>query len=494
MSITYEYSSIFTAAFLVAMALMTLFAMLIRPRFLLFPYLVMLLLFTGTLYGTKDADLTIYTRGMGVLSFPLVNIFLYLLFVAVFIRCKSRSRNNLRHGMLDVSLLLMATMIFIYGLYGLATGVPLSNIVSSYGLIGVINLYALYMMTKWWIFDDRQMELFLKVFIYVMSFMALYGVVRWGLFGGDPANYYMNYGGQASRVTYFDSGQGVLFGILFVLLYNRSRLSLDRGLKRWFYHLMMGLCLANILLSFRRSLWLGLGLAFLWIFATANVGRKFIVLSIALMALAAGSVIYKERFDKSYDSRWATGITSDITTKTGKIDLKEGRFSEFYAALRVANQYALLGLGPWGINSPRVTPSKEHDFVHSSIIHVYIKTGLVGVAIYLGMLISYVTWWLRVRRRKWVNNYYRSLGDAFFCGFLMELPDILFGTPLTIFRHSQIIAIIFSVPYVCYRLDRILQERDTSNIESTQHRAPKSRMSLPDSIVNSRRSRKPVQT
>lgn len=453
MSITYEYSSIFTAAFLVAMALMTAFALL-KPRYLLISYLAMLLLFTGTLYGTQNADLTIYTRGMGVLSFPLVNIFLYLLFVAVFIRCKSRSRNNLRHGMLDVLLLLMATMIFIYGLYGLATGVPLSNVVSSYGLIGVINLYALYLMTRWWIFDDRQMELFLKIFIYVTSFMALYGVVRWGLFGGDPANYYMNYGGQASRVTYFDSGQGVLFGILFVLLYNRSRLSLDRGLKRWFYYLIMGLCLANIMLSFRRSLWLGLGLAFLWIFATASVGRKFVVLGVALIALAFGSVIYKERFDTSYESRWAKGIASDITTKTGKIDLKEGRFSELYAAVSVANQYALLGLGPWGINSPRVTPSKEHDFVHSSIVHVYIKTGLVGVIAFLSVLVSYVVWWLKTRRKTWSNHYLKAVGDAFFCGFLVMLPDIVFGTPLVIFRHPQILAIVFALPYVCFRLDR----------------------------------------
>ncbi len=489
MSITYEYSLIFTTAFLAAMVLMTLFAMLIRPRFLLIPYLAMLMVFTGTMYGTEDADLTMYSRGMGVLSFSLVNIFLYLLFVAIFIRCKSRSRNNQRHGVQDVALLLMATMIFIYDLYGLVTGVALSNIVSSYGLIGVINLYALYLMTKWWIFDDRQLDLFIKMFIYVTSFMALYGILRWGLFGGDPANYYLNFGGQATRLTYFDSGQGVFFSVLFVILYNRTRLILDHGLKRWFYYFMMALCLANIMLSFRRSLWFGLGLVFLWIFVTANVGRKFIVLGIAVIALAVGSVIYKERFDRSYDSRWATGITSDITTKSGEIDLKEGRFSELYAALRVANQYALLGLGPWGMNSPRVTPSKEHDFVHSTVIHVYIKTGLVGLVIYLGMLISYVAWWLRIRQRKWKSQYYRSLGDAFFCGFLVELPDILFGTPLTIFRHSQIIAIIFAVPYACLRLDRILQKLDAPTVGSMRGEASEPRTSLPASIAISRRSR-----
>lgn len=493
MSITYEYSSIFTAAFLVAMTLMTTFAML-KPRLLLFPYLIMLLMFTGTQYGARDVDLTVYSRGIGVLSFPLVNIFLYVLFAAVFIRRRISRKNNHPPAMLDTTLLLMVTIIFVYYLYGLAADISLSNMVSQYGLINIINLYALYLMMRWWISDDRQLDLFIKVFIYVTSLMALYGVLRWGLFGGDPANYYLNFGGQATRLTYFDSGQGVLFSVLFVILYNRARLSLDRGFKRWFYYFMMGLCLANIMLSFRRSLWFGLGLVFLWIFATSNVGRKFVILGVALMALAFGSVIYKERFDTSYQSRWATGITSDITTKSGNIDLKEGRFSELYAAVGVANQHALLGLGPWGINSPRVTPLKEHDFVHSSIIQVYIKTGLVGVAIYVGMLISYVVWWLRVRRRKWKNHYYRLLGDAFFCGFLVELPDILFGTPLTIFRHSQIIAIIFSIPYVCLKLDSILQKGDTPTVESMRREASEPRISLPASIASPHRSRRLVKS
>lgn len=482
MSITYEYSPIFTAAFLAAMALMTVFAMLIKPRLLLIPYLVMLLMFTGTLYGTgalygaHSADSTVYSRGMGVLLFPLVNIFLYVLFVAVFIRRRISSKNNHPPAMLDTTLLLIVAIIFIYYLYGLTADIPLPNIVSQYGLINIVNLYALYLMMRWWIFDDRQLDLFIKVFVYVTSFMALYGIVRWGLFGGDPANYYLNYSGQASRLTYFDNGQGVLFSILFVILYNKAKLSLDRGLKQWFYYFMMGLCLVNIMLSFRRSLWLGLGFVFLWIFTTSNVGRKIAVLGIALIALAIGSVIYKERFDTSYQSRWATGITSDVTTKSGNIDLKEGRFSElYYAAMLVTNQHVLLGLGPWGINSPRITPLKEHDFVHSSVVHVYIKTGLVGVAIYLTMLISYVVWWLRVRRRKWKNHYYRSLGDAFFCGFLAEIPDILFGTPLTIFRHSQILAILFSLPYVCFRLDR------ASGTEDVQIDKPKYAFAKPKS-------------
>lgn len=468
MGITYEYSSIFTGAFLVIVALMTAFFML-KPKFLLIPYVVLLLVFTGTQYGAEKVDLTIYTRGMGVLSFALINIFLYLLFVAVYFRCGINSKNPRPPAMLDKMLFLMVSVIFAYWLYGLVTDVTLSNLVSQYGLINVINLCAFYLMMRWWISNDARLDLFTKVFIYVTSFMALYGIVRWGLFGGDPANYYLNYGGQASRLTFFDNGQGVLFSVLFVILYNRTKLSLDRGLKLWFYYFIMALCLANIILSFRRSLWVGLIFVFTWIFMTSTVSRKFIILTVAVLALAFGSAIYKERFSKSYESRWAKGIASDITTKSGKIDLKTGRFSELYDALEVANQYPLIGMGPWGTNTPRVTPDRNQDFVHSSIVHVYIKTGLFGLAIYLTMLVGYAAWWLRIRRRKWTNSYYKSLGDAFFCGFLALIPDLAFGTPLVIFRHSQIIAMLFSLPYVCFRLDNASQVKEEIPLASAKY-------------------------
>ena len=461
MSITYEYSKIFTALCFVILALLTAFYT-IRPRKIVVPYLVILLMFTGTLYGTLEADLTIYTRGSKALSIPLINIFLYFLFAAVLVRYGLRYKNYKEPFLLSKSLLFFVIIILMYFAYGFVTGVEFENIASKYGLINVINLYAFYLILKWWIFDEQQLEQFIKVFIIVTSFMAIYGIVRLLLFGGDPANYYLNQGKHSVSITYFDQGQGLLFGVFFVILYHKVRLRLVHGSALWFYYFMMGLSLLTILLSFRRNLWLGLSFIFIWIFLTSNATRKVLFTGVALAVLAVGSGVYQDRFGGSSKHK-EQSLTADITNKSGKIDLKHGRFAELANAMVVANQHSIIGLGPWGVNTPRVTPYKDTDFVHSSILHVYIKTGIIGVLAYLSLFIGYAVWWLKIRNKKWHSQYYRSLGDAFFCGLLMEVSDIMFGTPLIIFRHSQILAILLVMPYLCYRLDRAKKEQSVNN-------------------------------
>ncbi len=456
MNVTYEYSSVFTALCFAIIALMTTYYF-IKPRRIVFPYLITLLVFTGTQYGlSEQGTTTIFTRGIGVLSIPLINVFIYILFAYVFFRYGTRYKKINEPVVMNGSLLFLIAIVILYYLYGIVTGETFENMVSHRGMINIVNLYVCYLMMKWWIYDERQLESFVKVFIYATSFMAVYGLIRWGLFGGDPANYYANFEGQSVKITYFDSGQGVLFGVLFVLLYNKTRGTLVRGITLWFYYFMMGLCMLNILLSYRRTVWVGMSLLFVWIFFTSTVSRKVLILGVAFVALAIGSGIYQKRYVASHSTQ---SIVSDITDKSGKVDLKHGRFSELVNALEVANQYWMTGLGPWGINTPRVTPLKETDFVHSSILHVYIKTGIIGMVMYLAVFVGYVTWWIRRRNQLWKNNYYRSIGDAFFCGFLIEVTDIIFGTPLIIFRHSQILAILLVIPYVCYRLDKITVER-----------------------------------
>jgi len=321
---------------------------------------------------------------------------------------------------------------------------------SRYGMINLFNLFLLYLIMKWWIYDEKQLDNFIKVFIYATSFMALYGLFRWGLFGGDPANFYLNVGGQSVRITYFDGGQGLLFGVFFVILYNTTRLGRVSGSVKWFYYFLMVASLLNMLLSFRRTVWLGLLFVFIWIFLTSKASRKILIAGLGSLVLIIGAGVYQQRFDDSHK-----GLDSDLTDKSGKLDLEHGRFSEIARALKVANQHVITGLGPWGINSPRVTSWKVNDFVHSSIIHTYIKTGAIGGLLYLSLYIGYIVWWLKARKRRWHNEYYRSLGDAFFCGFLMEIPDIVFGTPLIIFRHTQILAIMLSMPFLCYKIDRM---------------------------------------
>lgn len=458
MSITYEYSPLLSAAWFAILAMMTVI-FLLKPRKVVFPYFLTILVFTGTQYGLVEGGATtIYSRGVGVFTVSLISIFLYIIFAIVFFRYGLQYKKINEPSIQNKSLSFLIIFITLFYLYGIVTNITFDNIVSPRGMVNFINLYLFYLILKWSVFDEKQLDSLVKVFIYATSFMAIYGVIRWGLFRGDPANYYLNFGGQSMKITYFDGGQGNLFGILIVLLYHKTRLMLVRGRAWWFYNFMIGLCLMNILFSYRRSVWFGVSLIFIWIFFTSNASRKVLILGIAFVALAVGSGIYQQRYDKSHKTQ---SIVSDITDKSGNVDVKHGRFSEITGALEIANKYWVIGMGPWGINSPRVTPQKDTDFVHSSIIHVYIKTGIIGVMAYLSMYFGYIIWWIKQRNKKWHNNYYRSIGDAFFCGFLMEISDIIFGTPLIIFRHTQIIAMLLVMPYVCYRIDQMTTDKST---------------------------------
>jgi len=463
MSITFEYSFLFTTAYFVILVLVSLFYA-TRPQNILFPYIITILLYTGTQYGTVDTDLTIYSRGLGILPVSLLNIFLFFLFIFTYLTFGTKYRKKNESLVLNRALLSIVAVVLLCYIYGFSTGISFKNVVSRYGMLNIINMYLLFLIMKWSIYDEKQLNKFIKVFVFVTSFMALYGIVRYGLFGGDPANYYHNFGKQSTTLTYFDSGQGILFGVLFVVLYHKTRLGLGRFTSvktKWFYYFIMGLCLINILLSFRRSLWLGLGFIFLWVFLTSNMSRKVLILVISLTVLAIGSVVYKARFDESYKSRWSSGIASDITTKSGKIDIKSGRFAELNHALtKVIDISPVLGMGPWGINTPRITEYKDYDFVHSSFVHVYIKLGVIGLILYLLIFVGYIFWWITMRRKKWHNIYYKYLADAFFCGFLMEIPDLTFGTPLIIYRHPQIIAMLLAMPYLCYKIDSIVKARN----------------------------------
>ncbi len=461
MKISYEYSFAFTTVYFVIVTMITLFYT-TKPRNIVIPYVISILLFTGSSYGTISTVATLYSRGTGELLLSLMNIFLFFLFIFVYTQYGARYKRLDEPVALNKSFLFVVIIIIVYDVYGILSGVSFENMLASDGMINFINMYVFYLIIKWSVFDEKQLEKLIDVFIYVAIFMSVYGLIRWAWFGGDPANFYLNYGDKPVKITYFDIGQSIIFGVTSVILYHKSRLVLVRSSVRWFYYLIIGMCLANILLSFRRTAWVGIGLIFLWIFLTSSASRKLLITGIALVALASGASILHERFNGSTGAHGEkhTGLTSDFLNKSGKIDLKHGRFAEIANAMEVANQYALTGLGPWAVNSPRVTPQRKSDFVHSSILFVYIKTGIFGMLAYITIFIAYIKWWFKVRKRSWRSNYYKALGDSFFCGLLFELPDIMFGTPLIIFRQTQIIAILLIMPYLCYRIDNLGTEAE----------------------------------
>jgi O-antigen ligase len=136
--------------------------------------------------------------------------------------------------------------------------------------------------------------------------------------------------------------------------------------------------------------------------------------------------------------------------------LKTGRFAELYVSILAASKSPILGLGPWGENSELRDPTRERTstFTHSSYVHMFVKAGLVGLILWVVMLLRYVIWWVRRRRADWNDPRHRAIAEAFFCGFLFWIPDSVFGTPIIIYRHFQILAMLLAIPIIAHVIDK----------------------------------------
>ncbi|BBO68399.1 hypothetical protein DSCA_23290 [Desulfosarcina alkanivorans] len=449
MSITYEYSSLVTTLSFVLLALMSV-RYSFQPQKAVFSYLFFLFIFTGSLYGAEGANLTFYTRGTGLMPLSIINIYLLFLFVyaGIATRVIGPYKSIPAPKLVTVPLVLLTILFILYAGFGVLKGVAIENVLSRRGLITLLNMTILYYTLKWVIDCDVNLDLFVKLLVSVAIAMAIYGLIRFLLFGGDPANYYANFEGSRSRLTFFDYGQSVLFLVTTICLYLGS--AYKKGFKKIVAYSGSGILFVNILFSFRRTALLGLMFVVIWLFCISSLRKKMAIAILSLLLIAVSINILQTRFqnDKKKQS-----MTSDLVANDGSFDVKKNRFGEIYHAVAKTNEInPFFGAGPWGVNCPRITPWKETDFVHSSLGHMYVKMGLVGLLVYVWLLVSYVLWWVFARRKKWKNERMKIIGDAFFCGFLFEIPDLLFGTPFIIYRHTQILAILLVLPGICQYL------------------------------------------
>jgi len=85
-------------------------------------------------------------------------------------------------------------------------------------------------------------------------------------------------------------------------------------------------------------------------------------------------------------------------------------------------------------------------FVHSGVLHILFKTGLVGGTLFLITAFLFVRFVITNRRS--VPAPARFLLDACVGGFLFMVPDFLIGTPIPQFRTMMLYGLLLALPYV----------------------------------------------
>ena len=113
----------------------------------------------------------------------------------------------------------------------------------------------------------------------IMRNLPEWSVAFWG---GDPANFYATHEGKESRLTYFDLGQATLLVIAAAMSWNGVTNLMAR--HRILATACVLILLVTVVLSFRRTAWLGLMLALGWMIIVQGGRRRFQLLAVMVLA------------------------------------------------------------------------------------------------------------------------------------------------------------------------------------------------------------------
>jgi hypothetical protein len=452
----YLYASIpfLALAALVVLAVLGIAIGMVQPRMLVYPYLCVFFLMNSTTYGNLSIFSTagIYSRGSGLLYFSL--LLWYMLGAWCCARISSNFKGfdtppcNLRPWFLGWFVLLLghvATAIFI--------GRKLSDALAPSGFSNIVwmaPLVSLLLLT----FRTREQAIELARFILLAGLgRALFGLGRW-LAGGDPNNVYANMNAIKIKLTFFDINDSLLcavaFSIAAVQLFQAARTVRPRFwiAVEWLTLFAAPLCIA---LSYRRTAWIGFVLALaivMWRFPLQR-RLRLIALGLPLVAPVLGYVALKRMSQTKGAGAGLSSFFYDMQSR--RFGAESERVLELKLALADFLANPLTGIGSWGryTGHQRISWQGGLDggqFIHSGVLHIGLKGGLIGLALFAGTTWAFIHFSRRALRA--LPPDLVGLGTAGVAGLAFMLPDILVGTPIPQIRTSQMLALCMALPYL----------------------------------------------
>jgi hypothetical protein len=454
----YLYASIPFAVVLAlaALAVVGIGIGMVQPRLLVYPYLAMFVMFNSTSYGNLaivSYGSGVYARGSGLLYFAL------LLWTMLGIWCCARISTNFRSVAappcnLRPWFLAWFALLLGHVVVALFVGRKLSEALAPSGFSNIIwmaPLVSLLLLT----FRTREHATELARFIVLAGLgRALFGLARWVAGGGDPNNVYANMNAIQIKLTFFDVNDSLLcllaFAIAAVQLFQAEKVKRPAFwiAVEW---LTLGATALCIVLSYRRSAWIGFVLALavlMWRFPLRRRVQLF-VLGLPLAAPALAYVAVKRLSQTKGAGQGWTSMLYDMQSR--RFGAESERVLELKLALADFLANPLTGIGSWGRYTGYQhiswqTGVEAGHFVHSGILHIGLKTGLIGLALFAGTAWAFIHFARRALRE--LPPELLGLATAGAAGMAFMLPDILIGTPFPQVRTSQMMAVCLALPYL----------------------------------------------
>jgi hypothetical protein len=439
------------------------------PRFLAYVYLAVFFFRNSTTYGALAASdaFSVYTRGSGVLLFPLI---LWLMFGAwTCARASASFRGhaappcNLRPWFLAWGLLLCTHVAVAQ-----FTGVKLADALAPSGFSNIVwmaPLVSLMLLS----FQTREHGLELSRFILLAGLArASFGLLRWAVFKGDPNNVYANMNAIAIKLTFFDINDSLLCTVACTIaavnLFQHVRAPSTAFWRcvDWATLLATTAC---VVLSFRRSGWIGFVLAALVVMLRFPVRRRIQLAILVMPLVGAGLLIAAvKRLGQTKDAGhgWSS-MFYDMSSR--RVGAESERVLELKLALADFIAHPLTGIGSWGryAGYQRISWQEGQDgglFLHSGVLHMALKAGVPGLILLFGTLWAFVAFTRRALRG--LPPDLLGLATAGAAGLAFMLPDLLVGTPFPQVRTTQMLAICLSLPYVAVAVARTAPAADAA--------------------------------
>lgn len=424
------------------------------PRLLAYAYLAVFFFMNSTSYGSLAASSPgIYSRGSGVLFFPLL---LWCMFGAWCCARVSAGFSghpaplcNLRAWFLAWSLLLgahVATALFNH--------VTLADALAPSGFSNIIWMAPLVSMLLL-SFRTHAHGVELSRFILLAGCArAGFGLARWAVLGGDPNNVYANMNDIKIKLTFFDINDSLLCTVAFAIAaVNLFQVVRMRRASFWVAldWATLGVTAACIVLSYRRSAWLGFVLASLIVIMRFPLQRRVRLLALGMPLMGAGLLVAAWR---------RLGQTKGAGSGLGSLfyDMESRRFGaeservlELKFALADFFAHPFTGIGTWGRYAGYQHISWQAGeeggrFLHSGVLHIALKAGLPGLILLGGTIWAFTACARHALRT--VSPEMLGLATAGAAGLAFMLPDLLIGTPFPQVRTTQMLALCLALPYV----------------------------------------------
>jgi O-antigen ligase len=430
-----------------------------RPVVFVIPYLICILYFPNASYGLVDNEGAagldnFYNRATGTFFFSAINLLLFGLALQTYI---GRQLGALQQGQHNLARYLWFFGLFYLACYGVSfyfDDVRWFNVIGYSGLLNMVNMalgfYVLVMAFQ----HKKDIDLLVNVFLLCAVTRALFGAVRFFALGGDPANFYANFQGSAVKLTFFDINDVFIATMACFIAAWRALAESQKIAWRAIYAAVVLLETFIVVFSYRRTGWIGFGFAALVLAFAMRARARIWLLSVYFLA-GVPAVVYLtiRRVGAAYSrENIFVQLAPDIFTR-GQFSFSSGRFAELYAAWLSIRESPILGLGTWGqYRSEGFTDVAFHrgnfGWMHSGVLHVWLKSGFLGVAVLCALYVAHGLFVRRVLPQLGIRD--RGLLLAGVAGSLFYLPTWLIGTPVIEFRTMQLIALALALPYIVF--------------------------------------------